>query len=297
MWSDPLVPTSISVAGVGALTALGGTLAWQVDSRRTYCGEVGCATRVESGSRQDIGRTFTGVGIGLALAGAVGMGATIGAPLEEGEERDGPAAATLGFLLTSMSAGMLGGGLAIGPENVSGWDRAAPFFVLSGVFASAGIPLLAAGVGREDEAERQQEAREKREKVARKNAEKRRAEERREAMARGELASEMRSPAMVGIGVSLMAAGVGGVVGFSIGAANEDTSGWFGGLNTLPWIGGALLSAGAGIGGGIPLVVFGARQVPVGDDTQENDDAEPRSSAMPARVNVGAGTVSAEWTF
>jgi hypothetical protein len=152
-------------------------------------------------------------------------------------------------------------------------------------------------VGREDETERRQEAREKREKAARRTAKKRRTEERREAMARGELASEMRSPAMVGIGVSLMAAGVGGVVGFSIGAANEDTSGWFGGLNKLPWIGGALLSAGAELGSGIPLVVIGARQVPVGDDTQENDDAEPRSSAMPARVNVGAGTVSAEWTF
>ena len=64
----------------------------------------------------------------------------------------------------------------------------------------------------------------------------------------------------------------------------------FSGFERALLITGSVVSAGMGLGGGISLIVLGARQVPV-------DDAPPATASYVPVVNVGAGSVTATWAF
>lgn len=293
---DPLVPTSIAVASTGVVTSIAGALIWSRSDPRERCGALGCLPGPRTGTGPDAGSAMMGLGAGLAVAGAVGLGVTLGAPLERGEERDGPVAATAGLLLTSLSAGALGGGLAFGgmKEPRADFTRGVPFFVTAGVLAAGGIPLLVVGASAEDEAERAEERRER----AAKEEKRRRAKEKRarhrERLARGEeIETEMRSPAMVGIGSGLLVAGTGGTIALAVAGSQVDTGGWFGGLNKVPFILGGILCFGVGAGAGIPLVVVGSRKVPA----EEDERPAPRSALAPSRIQIGPGSGSVEWQF
>ncbi len=107
-----------------------------------------------------------------------------------------------------------------------------------------------------------------------------------------EVATEMRSPAMVGIGSTLLVAGAGAGLGLAIASSQVSTSGAFGGLGRLPYVLGSFFSFEAGLGAGLPLVIVGARQVPA-----NLDEPAQRIGLAPSRVQIGLGTASAAWEF
>jgi hypothetical protein len=301
---DPLLPTSIAVGAAGITTAVAGAFVWRSSNPSPVCGALGCIEGRDNTSERAKGAALVGVGAGLAVASAAGLALSLGAPLEGDEERDGPVAATFGLALTSMSLGALGGGLTYGGVGASNpeFGRAVPFFLVSGGLAGIGLPLLIAGASVEDEAERRQEALERRKKRGKRDAtsadrardrERRQREQR--AIASGEIGSELKSPAMVGIGSTLMIAGVGGFVGCMVGAVNVDSGGGFmdfSGLERGLFILGGVASLGAGAGAGIPLVVIGSRRVP----TKVAEEPAERH-APPIQLAVGPGTVTVGGAF
>jgi len=127
----------------------------------------------------------------------------------------------------------------------------------------------------------------------RKIAKRRAKDELQRRMERGEIEGRVRNPVMIGFGPALIAAGVGGSIGFAIAASNVESGGGFldfSGFERGLLIFGSVVSAGLGLGGGISLIVVGARKVPV-------DDAPPAAASHVPTVSVGAGTVTATWAF
>ncbi|NUO53545.1 MAG: hypothetical protein HOV80_32235 [Polyangiaceae bacterium] len=294
---DPILPASIAVAGAGLTSTLAGAVVWGRSEPSVYCGALGCLTGPNNSAERGQGAALVGVGAGLAVAGAAGLAFSLAAPLEPGEERDAPGVATTGFVLTSMSLGALAGGFTFGGAGASKPDvgKAWPFFLASGVFGGVGVPLFIAGVSPQNEAERNEEARQRRlEREHQRAKGERRAQERR-AIERGEIETELKSPALIGVGSFLMAAGVGGLVACSVAAANVRTGGFmdFSGLERIGFIAGGIASLGAGAGAGIPLVVIGSRRVP--KSSEEPKPAPTTSSAVSApHIAVGLGTVALE---
>lgn len=280
--ADPLVPGSTASLGIGlGATVLGGVVVAAAPSE-VRCGQVaGCLPSSNEGTARDVGVLAIGGGLGLAAVGGLGMVATRGWPLAPGELRDGPGAATTGFVLTSLSGAALGSGvaLAVAGNDVPRPERATPLFIGSGVLAIAGVPLLLAGGSREDPVERGEEAFERHAEAEREAARERARRE--EKPYTGPTA--MRSPRTAAAGYVVMGLGTAGGVALAAVAASPPASRGFmdfDGLgHSIGFAGASALSFAVGLGVGIPLVVSGSTKVPT------------------AEVSIGLGTVTANGTF
>ncbi len=75
--------------------------------------------------------------------------------------------------------------------------------------------------------------------------------------------TSVRSSGLIGGGIALCAAGIGGMAASIVAATNVDRGGFmdFSGFEVAGWGLLAAASVGAGLGGGIPMIVFGAKPV------------------------------------
>lgn len=295
---DPLVPASIAVGSTGtALAIVGGTL-WATNDPPPVCGDLGgCLPGKDLGPRRETGTAMIGFGAGMALTSAAGLAMSFGDPLRPGEERDAPGTAVTGLVLTSWSVGALGGGLmfgGLGAERAD-WASAMPFFVAGGIGAAVGVPLLFIGASHEDEAERAQErkdaAHDKAVREAKQQARREKLVERAWAIEHGK--TEVKSPAMIGIGSGALIAGLGGGIALFAAGASIPPGGFLSsnGFDRLGYFAGGFLALGHGLGAGIPLIVVGARQVP------KTDHDHARDPLRPSRVDVGPTNASVTWSF
>lgn len=114
-------------------------------------------------------------------------------------------------------------------------------------------------------------------------------------------ATEARSPGLVAGGVALILGGGAGATALLIAASQVESDSRAGSSMEFDCafervglgLGGALLASGS-LGGGIAMIVVGAKQVP-----KESDDEEIGSEAwlLPSAVHVGPTGASLTWSF
>jgi hypothetical protein len=297
------VPTSISVLATGAGLGLTGAFVFASAPRQVICGQAGgnCISGKNEGFQRDAGAWMIGAGLGVAATGAIGMASAYDDPLAAGEERADEPMAVAGFAITSLGAGLIGSGLTYGGFGRPDADfkKTPAIFVSGGALFALGLPLLVIGAAPEDEAERRAEKRVKARKKKVRTEPVARERERvcadlEQRLAAGErIPTRMHSPTMVGFGVgSLVLFGAGGIASSAAAAGVQGGGAFdFSGIERAFYIGGAALCFGHAAGLGIPLTAIGAKQRVV-----MPDELEVRGAPKP-RVSLGAGTITADFTF
>jgi MFS family permease len=152
--SDPLVKTSWVELGIGGVAVLVGSILWGAGSvpEETTCGIIAGCFDAPTKSSEGIyagGAALTGFGLGMVATSALTLVITAARPLREGEMRKLDAMAIIGHLAVATSVASLTSGLVYG----RGGDRrgelryglAWPAYLVSGITASVGIPLVAIG--------------------------------------------------------------------------------------------------------------------------------------------------------